>query len=82
MALRSFLFLKSKGLPMMNDLYLKRNERKISVLYPTGGNKNVLRAVNGVKLRSGTGPSGKFITVQENNGQIRSLSVSKCVATL
>lgn len=67
---------------MMNDLYLKRNERKINVLYPTGGNKNVLRTVRGVKLRSGTGPSGKFITVQENNGQIRSLSVSKCVASL
>jgi len=67
---------------MMQDLYLKRNERKITVLYPTGGNKNVLRTVRGVKLCSGTGPSGKFITVQENNGQIRSLSISKCVATL
>jgi hypothetical protein len=67
---------------MMNDLYLKRNERKINVLYPTGGNKNVLRTVRGVKLRSGTGPSGQFITVQENNGQIRSLSVAKCVASL
>lgn len=67
---------------MMNDLYLKRNERKIDVLYPTGGNKNVLRTVQGVKLRSFTGPNGKGITVQENNGQIRSLSVSKCVGSL
>ena len=53
---------------MMNDLYLKRNDRKINVLYPTGGNKNVLRNVRGVKLRSFTGPNGKGITVQENNG--------------
>jgi hypothetical protein len=67
---------------MMNDLYLKRNDRKINVLYPTGGNKNVLRTVRGVKLRSFTGPNGKGITVQESNGQIRSLSVSKCVSSL
>ena len=67
---------------MLTDLYNKRNERKINVLYPTGGNKNVLRTVEGVKLRSGTGPNGRFITVQENSGQIRSLSVSKCVASL
>jgi hypothetical protein len=67
---------------MLIDLYNKRNERKIHVLYPTGGNKNVLRTVDGVKLRSGTGPNGRFITVQENSGQIRSLSVSKCVASL
>ena len=67
---------------MLIDLYNKRNERKIHVLYPTGGNKNVLRTVDGVKLRSGTGPNGRFSTVQENSGQIRSLSVSKCVASL
>jgi hypothetical protein len=67
---------------MNADLYHKRNERKINVLYPTGGNKNVLRTVQGVKLRSGTGPNGRFITVRESNGQIRSLSVSKCVASL
>ena len=67
---------------MMNDLYLKRNDRKIHVLYPTGGNTNILRTVRGVKLRSFTGPNGKGITVQEGSGQIRSLSVSKCVASL
>ena len=67
---------------MIADLYHKRNERKIKVLYPTGGNKNVLRTVNGVKLASGTGPNGRFITVRESSGQIRSLSVSKCVASL
>ena len=67
---------------MLNDLYNKRNERKISILYPVGGNKNVLRKVVGVKLRSFTGPNGRGITVQEKNGQIRSLSVAKCVASL
>ncbi len=67
---------------MLSDLYHKRNDRKINVLYPVGGNSNVLRRVVGVKLASFTGPSGRGITVQETNGQIRSLSVSKCVAAL
>jgi hypothetical protein len=67
---------------MMQELYQMRNERKVNILYPKGGNKNVLRTVSGVKLRSGTGPNGRFITVQEGNGQIRSLSVNKCVASL
>jgi len=67
---------------MITDLYNKRNERKISVLYPVGGKRNVLRKVQGIKLRSFTGPSGRGITVQERDGQIRSLSISKCVASL
>ena len=67
---------------MNNDLYLKRNERKVSFLYPVGGKKNVLRKVEGKKLASFTGPSGRGITVQESNGQIRSLSIAKCVASL
>jgi hypothetical protein len=66
----------------MLDLSKKRNGRKINVLYPQGGNKNVLRTVSGTKLRSGTGPNGKFITVQEDNGQIRSLTLSKVVSSL
>ena len=66
----------------MLDLSKKRNGRKINVLYPQGGNKNVLRTVSGTKLRSGTGPNGKFITVQEDNGQIRSLTLSKIVSSL
>ena len=56
----------------MLDLSKKRNGRKINVLYP----------VNGIKLRSGTGRNGKFITVQETNGQIRSLTLSKVVSSL
>ena len=67
---------------MNNDLYHKRNERKVNFLYPTGGNSNVLRIVSGIKLKSFTGPSGRGITVQEGNGQIRSMSLNKCVATL
>lgn len=67
---------------MMNDLYHKRNERKVSFLYPVGGNKNVLRQVQGTKIRSFTGPNGRGITVRENNGQIRSVSLAKCVAAL
>jgi hypothetical protein len=66
----------------MVDLSKKRNGRKINVLYPAGGNKNVLRSVNGIKLKSGTGRNGKYITVQETNGQIRSLTLSKVVSSL
>jgi hypothetical protein len=67
---------------MITDLYHKRNDRKIDVLYPVGGNKNILRHVKGVKVSSGTGPNGRFITVKESDGQIRSLTLSKCVASL
>lgn len=67
---------------MINDLYLKRNERKISVLYPVHGRKNVLRRIEGVKLASFTGPNGRGITVREKDGKVRSLSLSKCVASL
>ena len=66
----------------MLDLSKKRNGRKINVLYPVNGNKNVLRSVNGIKLRSGTGRNGKFITVQETDGKIRSLTLSKVVSSL
>jgi len=64
---------------MQNDLYLKRNERKIRVLYPVHGSRNILRMVEGVKLNSFTGPNGRGITVRESDGKIRSLSVAKCV---
>lgn len=68
---------------MMLDLYNKRNERRVSVLYPTrkkdGTRSNVLRRIDGVKLRSYTGPNGRGVVVQEDSGQIRSLSISRCV---
>jgi hypothetical protein len=63
----------------MVNLYNKRNERKISCLYPVGGTSNVLRRVEGVKLASFTGPGGRGITVQEKDGKIRSLSMNKVV---
>jgi hypothetical protein len=63
----------------MVNLYNKRNERKISCLYPVGGSSNVLRRVEGVKLASFTGPGGRGITVQESDGKIRSLSMKKVV---
>lgn len=67
---------------MMNDLYNKRNERKVSFLYPKNGNKNVLRSVSGVKVNSFTGPNGRGITVLENDGKCHSFSLVKCVASL
>ena len=67
---------------MLNDLYHKRNERKVSFPYPKNGNRNVLRRVNGVKIKSFTGPSGRGITVQEDNGLKKSFSLTKCVASL
>ena len=67
---------------MLNDLYLKRNERQVSFLYPVNGTKNVLRTVNGVKIKSFTGPNGRGITVRKDNGLHKSFSLSKCVASL
>lgn len=67
---------------MNNDLYLKRNERKVSFLYPVHGTKNVLRRVSGVKTHSFTGPNGRGIKVRESNGLHRSFSLAKCVASL
>ena len=67
---------------MMNDLYNKRNERKVSFLYPKNGKRNILQKVEGVKVRSFTGPSGRGITVREDNGLHKSFSLSKCVASL
>ena len=67
---------------MNSDLYHKRNGRKVSFLYPVNGSKNVLRSVSGVKVKSFTGPSGRGITVQEDNGLHKSFSLTKCVASL
>ena len=82
MVSNSFLFHKSKGSAMNNDLYHKRNERKVSFLYPKNGSRNVLRTVKGIKVASFTGPSGRGITVKEDNGLHKSFSLSKCVASL
>ena len=66
----------------MVNLSNKRNGRKINVLYPTHGNTNVLRRVEGIKVRSYTGPSGKGITVKQNDGRVVSLTLSKIVQSL
>lgn len=67
---------------MMNDLYLKRNKRKVSFLYPVSGKRNILRMVQGIKVSSFTGPNGRGITIREHNGLHKSFSVNKCVASL
>ena len=67
---------------MIQDLYNKRNNRKVSFLYPKNGNKNILTQVEGVKVASFTGPNGRGITVKQNGGGHHSYSVSKCVASL
>lgn len=67
---------------MVNDLYNKRNERKVAFLYPVNGSKNVLRKVEGIKVRSFTGPGGRGITVREVNGLHKSFSESKIVPVL
>ena len=67
---------------MIQDLYNKRNERKVSFLYPKNGNRNILQKVDGVKVRSFTGPSGRGITVKQAGGGHRSYSVAKCVSSL
>ena len=66
---------------MNNDLHHKCNERKVSFLYPKHGSRNVLRSVTGVKIASFTGPSGRGITVREDNGLHKSFSLSMCVAS-
>jgi len=67
---------------MIQDLYHKRNERKVSFLYPKNGNRNILTKVEGVKVRSFTGPNGRGITVKSNGSGHRSYSVNKCVSSL
>ena len=64
---------------MLNELYEMPNDCEINVLYPNHGRGNVMRKVCGKKLDSFIGPSGKVITVEESNGQIRNLSLSKCI---
>lgn len=51
----------------------------VNVLYPVHGTKNILRRVSGEVVNHGTGPNGKYVTVQEKNGSIRSLSLKKIV---
>ena len=56
--------------------------QQVNVYYPTHGRLNVLRKVNGEVIATGNGPKGPFVTVQEANGEIRSLSYHKIVFNL
>lgn len=67
---------------MFFDLYHKRNGRKLSFLYPIHGKRNILRKVEGVKAASFTGPNGRGVKVQEENGETHSFLLSKCVVSL
>ncbi len=51
----------------------------IDVLYPVHGSRNILRSVEGVVEKRGTGPNGKYIVVKCTNGNYRSLSLKKIV---
>jgi len=64
---------------MKADLFNLPDEQPVHLFYPTHGRLNVLRRVKGVKMRSYKGPKGDGITVKEDNGNIRSLTLSKCV---
>lgn len=69
----------------MKSFYNKRNGSSLpKFFYPVNGDKNVLRTVEagGIKERSYTGPNGKGVVVRETNGQVRSFSESKIVASL
>jgi hypothetical protein len=67
---------------MQNDLYNKRNGRKLAFLYPIHGNRNILRNVEGLKAASFTGPGGRGVKVTESNGETHSFLLSKCVVSL
>jgi hypothetical protein len=59
---------------MMNDLYLKRNNRKIRCKYPVNGNKNILRMVEGVKAQTGVVLRSKRLTVESDHYLVPKLS--------
>ena len=53
--------------------------KTVNVMYPTHGKLNVLRKVVGTILDEGTGPNGPYMTVQQDDGKIRRLSLKKVV---
>lgn len=64
---------------MQSNLFDQKDETPVSLYYPTHGRLNVLRKVTGVKVKSFVGPHGKGITVLQDDGHYRSLSLKKCV---
>jgi hypothetical protein len=64
----------------MSVLKIKRRRgSQVKFQYPVHGYMNVLRTVAGEQIDHGTGPNGPYVTVQEQNGQIRSCSDKKIV---
>ena len=64
----------------MSALKIKRRRgSQVNFLYPVHGSMNILRRISGEQIDHGKGPNGPFVTVQENNGQIRSCSDKKIV---
>ena len=57
----------------------KRIGSQVNFLYPVHGRMNVTRSVKGQVIEKGIGPNGPFLTVQESDGKIRSLSTKKIV---
>ena len=54
--------------------------KRMRTKYPLHGTRNILKNHEGPVLFKGRGPSGRFVTIQnETDGQIRSLSVRKMV---
>jgi hypothetical protein len=64
---------------MQSKLFAQKDDTPVSLYYPTHGRLNVLRKVKGVKVKSFVGPHGPGITVLQDDGRYRSLSLRKCV---
>lgn len=54
----------------------------VEALYPTHGKMNILRKIAGKKVDQGVSKNGRYVTVQEANGQIRSMNEEKVVPPL
>lgn len=54
----------------------------VKFLYPNHGKGNVLRRVVGKIVNKGSGEHGKFISVEEENGDTKNFSYSKIVSII
>ena len=62
----------------MNTKYVKVGQ-VVTGLYPIHGHRNVLRRFTGKVLAKAKAGNGPYITVQEEEGRIRSYLSNKCV---
>ena len=58
--------------------YVKEGE-VVTCLYPKHGRRNIMTQHTGKVVAVGSGPGGRYITVQGEGGIVRSLSESKIV---